>query len=245
MSNPRPAVPNPFATGPNYPAGADPWSGTPVRVEPGAGDRATGLIPGTRPPAQWLNFDLGLGFDWDVYLANIIDTNEEHTYSTAKARVVTLGLGGAMPSNDADPDCWTYLGGTTPRWQTHAVDAGSLVLPLDPYLRTGQTVTGFQAAVKPGAARAGAARMSASLVYMVTDYAVPANNPVAGSVVTQIFDDTTANKQTLTSGALGMVIDRSLIEYFLVIKGGNTSNAFPDTLYGIHLSITDIGPRNA
>lgn len=65
---PRPSTTPDWASDTSYPAGSDPWSGTPTRVEPDPADRAKGLVPGTRPPAQWLNWIFGGVSDWIAYL---------------------------------------------------------------------------------------------------------------------------------------------------------------------------------
>ena len=44
-----------IASNTNYPAGAQSWAATPTKVDPAA-IAATGLVPGDRPPAQWLNW---------------------------------------------------------------------------------------------------------------------------------------------------------------------------------------------
>lgn len=46
----------PFATDTTYPASpASAWASTPVKVDPGAGVKATGVAPSTLLPAQWVN----------------------------------------------------------------------------------------------------------------------------------------------------------------------------------------------
>jgi hypothetical protein len=45
-----------WASDTNYPAGADPWSATPTKVAPSAGQIAVGWVPDTEPPAQWMNY---------------------------------------------------------------------------------------------------------------------------------------------------------------------------------------------
>lgn len=47
-----------FSSDASYPAGADPWNGTPTKVEPSAGQVAAGWEPEDLPPAQWLNYIL-------------------------------------------------------------------------------------------------------------------------------------------------------------------------------------------
>ena len=45
-----------FATDANYPAGTDPWSGTPTKVKPALAVTAPGHMPNTEWPSQWENW---------------------------------------------------------------------------------------------------------------------------------------------------------------------------------------------
>lgn len=66
-----------FANTANYPAGSDPWSGGPSKVDPGAGIKAQGFVPGDKLPAQFVNWLLNAQGGWLSYQ----DTLEVRTYS--------------------------------------------------------------------------------------------------------------------------------------------------------------------
>lgn len=66
-----------FAATANYPAGTDPWSGQPSKVDPGAGIKAQGFVPGQGLPAQFVNWLLNAQGGW----LNYQDTLEARTYS--------------------------------------------------------------------------------------------------------------------------------------------------------------------
>jgi hypothetical protein len=51
--------PAPWATDPAYPAGSNPWSGGPTRINPGSAALAAGAAPVTQAPAQVINYQLG------------------------------------------------------------------------------------------------------------------------------------------------------------------------------------------
>jgi hypothetical protein len=55
--------PAPWATVSTYPAGGFPWSGGPVRINPGSGILAAGVAPADQPAAQVLNYQLGVSGD--------------------------------------------------------------------------------------------------------------------------------------------------------------------------------------
>lgn len=59
-----------WATDADYPAGSDPWSATPTRVEPSAGFSAAGFAPNTIPAAQHLNYLFGTHAE---HLAQLVD----------------------------------------------------------------------------------------------------------------------------------------------------------------------------
>ena len=45
-----------------------------TRVEPSAGQKAVGWVPGTKPPARWMNDSLGLIGDWVEYLSGMVSS---------------------------------------------------------------------------------------------------------------------------------------------------------------------------
>lgn len=68
MAGSRPPVLPTWSTTANYPAGGNDWSGHATRVQPSAPVAAQGLIPATGLAAEYLNWLLGVGFDFIGYL---------------------------------------------------------------------------------------------------------------------------------------------------------------------------------
>jgi hypothetical protein len=103
--NARPGgSPPDFASDANYPAGADPWSSTPTKVNPGSAYIAAGFVPGQGLPAQVMNFVLNAQNPWLSYQ----DTLEVRSWSVPIAPIYASGhdLAGAVQDNvmayDAD-----------------------------------------------------------------------------------------------------------------------------------------------
>lgn len=63
MANSKPTADPTWATGGNYPAGSNPWSGQSVRSVPSSGKRGTGYTPGTDDAAEEDNNMLGVHGD--------------------------------------------------------------------------------------------------------------------------------------------------------------------------------------
>jgi hypothetical protein len=237
----RPSSTTDFATTANYSAGTDPWSGTPRRVQPSSGDRAAGFTPNDRPPAQWLNHLLGLCADWTKWLSAIIDTNEEHTYQTAKARKIILSAGVVWAREVAGAFDWRADTG----YYESLVDSGTLAFDVSAFLPTDAVLTKVEVLVDPGAARSGNDRMR--LIISRGDHGAKFTTPAAPGYTTldTAYDDASANAQVIASATLSETIDRDTNVIVGTLNAGNTGLANADKLYGIRLSFDDVGPRNA
>lgn len=82
-----------FATDTNYPAGSQPWSGMPTKVEPPAGTQVKGFEPRRRPPAQYLNWLLHTIYLWLLWLDGLWGADGTLTLD-ADADVIVSGTGG-------------------------------------------------------------------------------------------------------------------------------------------------------
>src|SRR6185295_12739707 len=80
-----PSDPPDWATDANYPAGSDPWSGTPTKSAPDAGKIATGFVPDTDQAAEEVNWILANHADWINYLAGggLLSAYSQVTYLSA------------------------------------------------------------------------------------------------------------------------------------------------------------------
>lgn len=81
-----------WATDTNYPAGAEAWSATPIKVEPLSGDQAAGWTPRQKPPAQTLNWWQNLVYLWTAFLDTQWDTDGNLTLDT-DAGIILSGDG--------------------------------------------------------------------------------------------------------------------------------------------------------
>src|SRR5699024_6810415 len=96
-----------WATDNNYPAGSDPWSGKPTRVQPLSTTIAQGFVPGRVPPAEWFNWLFGTLFDesndQDTRLAAIeaakVTIQEAFDASVAAGNNPTLKLKSGTPGD--------------------------------------------------------------------------------------------------------------------------------------------------
>ena len=86
-----------FASDVNYPAGSDPWSSSPTKVNPGASYIAAGFVPGQGLPAQVMNYVLNAQKPWLDYQ----DTLEVRSYSVPVAPIYASGhdLAGCVQDN--------------------------------------------------------------------------------------------------------------------------------------------------
>lgn len=141
-----------WATNPNYPAGSEPWAGTPTKVEPDAGELAAGHTPGIIDPAEKENWWKNLVGQWTAWLNGLVDalgnlTLDEDASVTVSGdgqyrhpkRTITIPL---LPITDANvaPDEKTTL------------TAGNFKhIPIPP-LPTGKRLLGARAVVTDSAA---------------------------------------------------------------------------------------------
>jgi hypothetical protein len=88
-----------WATGTNYDAGSDPWSGTARKVAPSAGMRISGWTPDTEVGAQHLNYDQNLHGEWIAYLDDLHGSadflNKSYTWVTG-THTFSAPLGGSL-----------------------------------------------------------------------------------------------------------------------------------------------------
>lgn len=95
-----------WATDLNYAAGPA-WGGTPTKVEPGAGRRATGLAPNERPPAQHWNQNLNQLGNWVDYF----DAMQAQNWNRrVKAVLQTNGAVSYDPRADSGRGRWFAVG---------------------------------------------------------------------------------------------------------------------------------------
>jgi hypothetical protein len=215
-----------WSTDANFPAGTDPWSGTPTRVEPDPGDKAAGFVPATRGPAQWFNYLFGFVTDWIVWL--------DATFATA-IREVRLDLYGVTrPRNNT----WAlqFSSADYERWLS-AVDAGGIDIGVPP-LPFGSTITGVVVRVVLGAARVGTNRLGVKLYSFSSTGVTTTEIPIT-------YSSTSAGIDTVicTPGS-PIAVNESTLYYVRVISGTDGVHV-PDALDVIRVFTTDPSPRAA
>lgn len=233
----RPTDTPEWASDANFPAGGDPWSGTPTRVEPDPTELGTGNVPETRPPAQHHNWIKGLLADWVAYFAAIIDANEEHTYQTPKARIIVVPF--LVPEHNA---------GGTLRWSYNDLfQAGGLLdtstgaIDIGRRMPNGAVLTRVDALVLPAAARATQAnRMRLQVLKRTIDWTTP-SIPADTQVGSDAFDDGNAALQVITLSGLSETVS-SEEEIRAHIRVGTTTAG--DDVYALRIHFNDPGPRN-
>lgn len=242
----------------NYASGAA--SGTPTKVEPSGGRKATGMLPGDRPAAQTINWLISTLYLYVAWLASMFTSADEHVYPTPKARKsVSFGPGKCFPifSNVSSvpeyPNWQLTVSGTAPhytgfRWSSE-VDLGHLVVPLSDSLPSGATITRVRALVNPGIARATPAdRM------FLTVHSVEIDQPAALAYALEAAeeDDGTANLQWIDSGVLSLPVDKehdvggspTTTHYTAAIRAGSDGATNLDAFHALIVEYTDAGLRN-
>jgi hypothetical protein len=175
-------------------------------------------------------------------------------YENAVTRRYLVSLADGLAMGGASPG-WGYgmIFTDGPLWLSLA-NSGTVVFPLNSYLREGMIITDVRVMVTPGAARAGTNRLNVSLCYTAVDFNSPYNNPIAQTVLASVYDDASLLQQRISlASALGaghtVVRDNGLgsldcRDYHLMITAGNTAGTALDAIYGIQLVVSDPGPRN-
>lgn len=223
------------------------------RLEPDAGEKADGFVEGERTPARKANWAIGFLCDLAAYVLAIIDSNEEHTYQTPKARVLTISPWQAFGSNaqTANESPWcVQVSGSSPNEGWNLVsrhDFAMLFLPVSELLPTGAELTQIRALVKPGAARGTGDRMKLSWMRHTANFLLE----------TQIFDgpedededDGTTDIQVLSTGTISpaIAIDKTVNAAAQIVAHltcGDDAGTNRDRVLAFELTFTDPGPRN-
>jgi len=129
----------------------------------------------------------------------------------------------------SDPD-W-FWNATQHRWDSdNTGSAEYLVFDLNRFVPQGATITLIRAYVDPGAARAAAARMQISLF---------SENNIGGDQTSHAsaYDDTTADPQWLTTGAISIVCNSNTRQYWVRVDSGD--DAIVDLLESLEITYTE------
>jgi len=162
----------------------------------------------------------------------------------------TIALGDMRPINSSsgvyDPG-WTLVTDGTGYcyWVAEALSRWILV-PLNAYLRHGQVLTNVRVMVKPGESRATAGdRMSARLFSQQPAFVGVGigGNPPTPTAITATVNETAAGtasngidlESALGAGHTVVLEGLAAVEYYLLIKSGNTLVGTLDALHGVKI----------
>lgn len=200
-------------------------SGGGRRLEPDAGEKADGFVEGTRTPARKANWIIGYVADWITYLQAL--TNP------LTARTLEIGPAGA----GAGSENWTEEDDAAQVRLESQADSVYLYFPIR--LPNGSQITGVEAVVDPGAARAGADRMEIRVAVMTPNYASPGQTTTTSEAFN---DDTTGNVQVIGGNFTGpdIAVDNETASYAVRIKSGNDSATNKDLILAVR--VTYLGP---
>lgn len=234
-----------IATDADYSVPGEDWDGQPTKVAPTTAIEEQGYVPGTPRPADVDNWLLNMIAKWLGYfkdfadeLLNVRIVSDEWTYPTAKTRyarfvgTLLVGRTGAVSNTTNDSGVPGRLALET--------DSGYYTLAFE--LPAGCTIEALRVLWTPGAARAGANRMQASLF----------RRPVTVPLTLAGFGSTTQIATMDDNGAvvLGMREDTSVSQavsagdvYYVTIQAGNTASGANDTVTLIEVEYTSPGPR--
>lgn len=215
-------------------------------TDPGSTKQADGWVADERPPAHYFNWWMNLIGDYVDFFRGFLDSNEEHTYSSAKSRTVRLS-----PVNG-----WAY--GPTPEWslQSNGLDSeipaawsesdfGRLAFDLSAHLPTDATLTRVRALVHPGTAGSSGEEMELRVRHYFNDWVTPARDDgTFADVGTDDESDGTTDLQTLDIGAISQDVDLSQGNLVAYILAGNNGGTNSDTVYELEVQFDDPGPRN-
>lgn len=126
-------------------------------------------------------------------------------------------------------------------------NAAHIVLDLSARFPVGTIITGIEAMVTPGAARLTNSKMFTSLFVQPIDFDLDTfgSETAVGSVVTSDpnWDDGTATRQILAE-TMSHTLTADNITIMSVRSGVDGGGHVADTLHGVRITFSDIGPRN-
>lgn len=165
-------------------------------------------------------------------------------------RVISVDItrGKAFGTCVLAPGDMTALGHVVWSIQTdhdEAIPTGCVLFPIGDLIRSGQSLLAVTAIMKPGTTRATAANRTQLLVVRQPHVYATASADIAGvqAILGSATDDGTATGQKVAVTGLAHTISRGDGEYYVLIFGGNDAFTHNDLIYGLALSISDVGPR--
>lgn len=233
----RPAVIPSWSTDANYPAGGDPWSATPTRVEPDAGNKAGGFVPKEKPPAQFFNWLIGVLANWVAYFDDHLLTPE--VLERAIPLIIATGN-----NNSSDNNEWVTAGAGGQPADPHitsTMDGAIAFVGVPIYIGEKFAIgDGIDVSVNPGAARATGHAMVASLMKGAVDWT---DGTVTWTTVLTHEDNLSTNQQkiALNFGAAYTVVAGDV--FYVRLQAGDTGLSQADTCSAMRLRYTSRDKR--
>jgi hypothetical protein len=214
-----------WGTDTNFSSGAE--TGSPVKVEPSAGAKSQGWVPGQPFRGPRLNWWQNLVYQWAVYLDDLHNSSAflgasytwtgtqalggsvEGTYSAARTRTMFISLAGASHDDD-----W-YFDGPTVTWKhTTGTATDSVSFRLD--LPHDSIMTGFRVGVTQSGGHS--TSMTAQLLKKTPDTVTGADGALSGW---GLGTSAGSGDRIISSVALNETIDRDTCEYTLQVTGSD------------------------
>lgn len=169
---------------------------------------------------------------------------DSYEYISTYSRSIQVPLSSAVASYVPPTDIgWQFSAAVSlPRWVS-AMDSGVLHVPLTPYLRTGQAITGFEVLGTLGTGHSTAPAMY--LVKRTTNWSTPAiaaETTVSHAAVTALSAGAVSKYQK--SYTSGNTVSLDTEDWYLQIVAGDTAGTNNDYIHAVRITVTDVGPRN-
>jgi len=206
-----------WATDASYPAGSDPWSGEPTKVEPLSGEQALGWEPGKKPAAEWMNWKDNLVYQWLAWLDGIALADGIWRHGTR-----TISVPFQAQGFDASVNVAATIPNTTDGW----------IAPI-PGLIVGQRIVGARAFVV-------ADTPTSELELVLGRHVV-----TLGAIPTGSYSDVAVSAPSVNAGTdvqqltlSGLSVDvEALRSYYLVTRLASGATA-TNTLWGLELDVS-------
>lgn len=218
----------------NYPAGSDPWQGTPIERVPTGPEASAGYTPDLEPPAQWFNHLWGRGNRYLRYLAGFFDrVNDEFTYPVTKNRILYFSpIGGHDFTGE-----WVALSDLSA--ESNGANA-ILTFPLRPMVPEGAIIRSVAAWVQPASVRPSVGDRTELILFRRT--VNNANGSITTADIVSNTDNGTTNLQEISMQGLSHVVTSN--EELAVVYESGATGASGDLIRQLRVVFEDPGPRN-
>lgn len=209
----------------NYPAGANPWSSTPTKVDPGSGLASYGLVPGTKYGAQHFNYL------FNSFSEGVKDSQKRHAVKVvASGRLDSDSFGAFLPHTQVfvgafDNTGTSSVGALSPDFKRTSISATSAGNNNERAAIWKSSTAATAILFNPGNTLGG----SGALLYVQDTKARAVTSAVAPTSNTNYIDgctDETTGRAVILSGstlAPGMLSGNPNVSLTFVAPTGSTS----------------------